>query len=177
MPVAMYAARTVSGNQPVMRRLTETSAQTFKNGVPVTVTSGAVVEWSGNNPQTNIIAGIAKEAGQNLTNTGVPDTLNYGSVPNQPSAVNIPVGAPISDGLIAVEMASQDSVFWGQVLSGQTPVVGTNYGMTKDGTTNYWYVDTTKTGANAVCTVVALDENDDLGVYFTFIPAAIQMVA
>jgi hypothetical protein len=180
----IHAVRTVSGNQPVMSRLLEKLTQTFKSGVPVQVdtTVGAAIEWDGATVALGI-AGFAREAASNLVTTGVPKTLTFGSVQNQASAVNIPRGAPINDGKIGVEIAAQDTVWYGQVGPAQTTAVtdvGKQYGMTKDAD-GHWYVDKTKTtvGTNTVVTIVAIDGNLDTtrGVFFTISPASAQLVA
>jgi hypothetical protein len=46
--------------------------------------------------------------------------------------------------------------------------------MTKDTGNNYWYIDSAKTGANAVANIVGLDPLDPVGtvgghIFFTFI--------
>lgn len=176
----MYATRTVSGNQPVMRRLKEKAAQTFKSGVPVMVdpVTGFIIEWDGVS-LVGGIAGIAKEPANNLTTSGVAQQATFpGDVPNQSSAQNI--SRPyFNDGLIEVEIAAADTVFFGEVGSAQTPVqadIQQNYGMTKDAD-GHWYVDRTKVGAAAVVKIVKLDDNDSRGVQFVVLPAAAQALA
>jgi hypothetical protein len=177
------AIRTISGNQPIIRRLNEKAAQTFLMGVPVMmdVAVGAIVEWDGATIAQGI-AGICDEAASNLTTTATPKTLTFGSVPNQSAAVNIPRGAPLNDGRIGVELANIDTVFQGQVGPAQTTAVtdvGKQYGMTKDAD-NHWYVDKTKTtvGTNTVCTIAKLDPYDTArGVQFTFINAVQQVLS
>ena len=183
--VPMYAAQTVSGNQPRMRRLPEegasgAGAQTFLQGTPVQVdTDGGIAAWNGTTV-ANGIAGIAKEYGHSLTTTGVGKTLSYGSVNNQPLAVNIPEGAPANDGTIAVEPGVSDSIFYGQVGPSQTTAATdlyAKYGMTQD-SDGHWYVDKTKTGANAVVQIVKIDTIDTVrGVYFVFLASALQALA
>lgn len=177
---AIYAISTVSGNQPRMVQISEDAGQTFLFGTPVQINSGngAITAWDGTTIPA--IVGIVRTNGQNLASAGVSNPLHYGSVPNQSSAVNIPVGQPLAYPRCIVETANEDSVFFGQVGPAQTTAatdVGKSYGMTKD-TDNHWFVDKTKTGASSVVRVVALDQFDTTrGVWFVFIPADVILIA
>lgn len=184
--IPIKAVRTISGNQPVVRRLPEGATQDFLGGTPVQLTGGNIVEWDGAT-LTNGIEGFAYEAASDLAVAGVPETLHDpGGVPNQPSAVVIPQGAPLNDGKKGTEVAADDTVFYGQVGPDQTAAssdVGLKYGLTKD-TDDYWFVDKDKTptsggGATneAVVRVVGIDQYDDRGVYFQVLSAAQQLSA
>lgn len=142
-----------NGAQPVTRRLLEAAGETFNMGTPVVVytTSGYLIA-SPTLSSALTIAGFSQEPAQNLTNAGVPQTLTYGKVQNQPSAVLIPGGAPPSDGRCGVWLANDSTIFIGVVKSTQTPAitdVGVIYGMTKDGTSGFWYIDKDITAANS----------------------------
>lgn len=172
--------RTVSGNQPAMRRIIEKAGQTFKSGVPLMVDQavGALQEWDGTTIALGI-AGVAKEFGANLATTGVAQQQTFGSVQNEASAVNI--SRPyFNDGQTGIVVANDDTVFQGQVGPAQTTAVtdvSKEYGMTKDAD-GHWYVDKTKTtvGTNTVVVVVGLSQYDtDRGVFFKFIKAAQQL--
>lgn len=174
------AARSVTGAQPDHRRLPEDAAMTFLDGVPVTLntTTGGINEWDGTT-YTGAIAGFSAEGASNLTTVNVPKTLTYGSVPNQPAAVKIPMGAPLNDGRIEVAMAVSDTIFHGQVKSDQLFAitdVGKSYGMTKD-SDNHWYVDKTKGTPNIGVIIVGGDQFDTRGVYFRVLAAAQQQIA
>jgi len=188
----IHAVGTVSGNQARMRRIIEEASQTFLVGVPVQIAAGdgGLKEWDGTT-LANAIAGFSKEAGNNLAALGVAPTaavpsaqsLTFGSVPFQTSAKNI--GRPLfNDGRIGFEVAEADNVFQGQINpTGQTLAatdVGKTYGMTKD-SDGHWFVDKTKTGANAVVQIVKLDPGDQSstprGVYFVVLAAAAQLLA
>ena len=188
----IHAVGTVSGNQARMRRIIEEASQTFLVGVPVQIAAGdgGLKEWDGTT-LANAIAGFSKEAGNNLAALGVAPTaavpsaqsLTFGSVPFQTSAKNI--GRPLfNDGRIGFEVAEADNVFQGQINpTGQTLAatdVGKTYGMTKD-SDGHWFVDKTKTGANAVVQIVKLDPGDrsatPRGVYFVVLAAAAQLLA
>lgn len=190
----IHAVQTVSGNQPRVRRIIEEAGNTVAHtppGIPVEIdaTDGGVKVWDGTT-LTAAIAGFSLENGNNLATTGVPQTLSYGSVPYESSAKNIPMGAPLNDGRIGLEVSAQDTVFRGQVGPAQTVAasnVGKSYGLTVD-TDFQWYVDLTKTttsggggSSEAVVTIVKLDPQDESatprGVYFTVLPAAAQIVA
>lgn len=188
----IHAVGTVSGNQARMRRIIEEASQTFLVGVPVQIAAGdgGLKEWDGTT-LANAIAGFSKEAGNNLAALGVAPTaavpsaqsLTFGSVPFETSAKNI--GRPLfNDGRIGFEVAETDNVFAGQINpTGQTALatdIGKTYGMTKD-SDGHWYVDKTKTGANAVVQIVKLDPSDQSatprGVYFVVLAAAAQLLA
>lgn len=174
--------QTVSGNQPRMRRIIELLGMTFLLGVPLQIddATGAMEEWDGTT-ETLGIAGFSAEPASDLAATGVAETLHYGSVPNQPSAQNIPMGAPLNDGRVGFFVANDDTVFIGQVGPLQTVAqsnVGNQYGMTKD-SDGHWYVDLTDT-TDVVVRIVKLDPNDQSatqkrGVYFVVIPLAQQL--
>lgn len=183
----IHAVRTISGNQPDMRRLLEGATQTFLAGTPVTydptATTGGLKVWGGSDVTDNIL-GFSAEAASNLTTLGTPKTLSFGSVPNQSSAVNIPRGAPLNDGRCGVELASLDSVFHGQLGKPtataasdeywtEVTTVGKDYGLTVD-TDGHWMVDIDKT--NAV-RIVGVDPNDRRGVYFVVLDAVRQIMA
>jgi hypothetical protein len=197
----IHAIQSVSGNQPRIRRIIEELGQVFLSGVPVQIVAadGGVKEWDGAT-LSNAIAGFSKEAASNLAATpaspltttigiGGPagaqgaKVLSFGAVPFETSALNIPRGAPLNDGRMGFEVATLDTIFYGQVGPAQNTVagdVGKQYGMTKDAD-NHWFVDKTKTGANAVVIIVKLDPNDlsatPRGVYFTVLQSAAQVVA
>lgn len=174
---------TTSGQQERLRRLAEKSAQTFLLGVPLMYDNVALglKEWDGVTVAAGII-GISKEPASTLTATGVKQfqTLTNSPVPNQPLAQPIVRGAPYNDGRTEVAVANQDSQFFGQVGPAQTQasvIVTGQYGLTKD-SDGHWYVDSTKTGANAVVVINKLDPIDTVrGVQFSFLPAAQQIVA
>ena len=182
------AVRSVVGAQPAHRRLAEDATQTFLEGVPCTfnTSTGGVNEWNGTS-YTGAIVGVSKEGASNLTTVGVPKTLTYGSVPYQPGAVKIPMGAPLNDGRIGLDISDTNTIFAGQVGPSQTTAttdIGKSYGLTKD-SDNRWYVDKNKTTTSgsgssnqAVVEVVALDQFDvTRGVRFRFLAAASQFIA
>ena len=192
--IEIHSVQTVSGNQARVRRIIEDDVQTFLQGTPVSIEAadGGVQAWDGTTIAFGI-AGFSLSAASNLTTTGVAQTLTFGTVPNESSAVNIPRGAPLNDGRVDFEVAVADTVFRGQVGPAQTVTavnVGVQYGMTKD-SDGHWYVDTTKTtvGVNTVCTIIKLDPTDQggyplsvpptspRGVYFTILVSSAQVVA
>lgn len=175
----MLEIQSTTQEQPPIDRTIEKAGQTFQMGVPVMVdqTSGGIQEWDGATV-ANGVAGVSKEFGSNLITTGVAKTLQYGTVPNQPLAANIPPGAPANDGRTGYAVAVQSTIFYGQVGPSQSVLptdVTKQYGMTKD-SDGHWFVDKTKTGgAAAVCQIVKLDYWDTTrGVHFVFVPTAIQ---
>ncbi len=201
MASALIASkRTISGNQPQIRRLPEEALQTFLDGTPVQLAAAdsGVQAWDGVTV-VNGIAGFAKEIASNLAATGVQPTFVVGSavgpntigavkanlgpgtradVPNQPAARTIFRGAPYNDTRIGFEVANGDTVFYGQVGPLQVTAasdVGKQYGLTKD-TDGHWFIDKTKVGGNAVLTVVKQDPIDvTRGLHFQINQAAQQI--
>jgi hypothetical protein len=193
---------TVSGNDFRSNRIIEEASQ---NGilafsvVQVTSSDGGLQAWDGSTIASGI-AGIAYEPSSNLGTTGLgaPAPLSpfvgagavagtFGSVPNESSAVNISHGAPLNDGRWGLFIACNDTVFsaaFGSNTVATTPLVtdvGKIYGMTKDGTNNYWYVDKNKVTTSAVCTVIALDPRVKAAagsqVFFVFLPNVCQQLS
>lgn len=192
-----------SDNSFQATRLIEEASQTFLSGTPVSIASGdgGVQAWTANTqgPGQGGVCGISYEAASNLSSTGkgapVPfqpivglgTAITFGSVPNEPSAVNIPMGAPINDGRVGFIVPGADMVFsavFGNNGATATPAatdVGKQYGLSIDTASKYWYVDKNKTtgGTNTVLTVVGLDPRDvpaaGTRVLFTFIQSVVNL--
>jgi hypothetical protein len=128
----------------------------------------------------NGIAGIAANDASNLTTSGVPKLLTFGTVQNQSVAVNIPRGAPLNDGNMLVQVANVDTIFKGQVGPAQlvaNAVLGHNYGLTKD-SDNHWYIDlAVDNQPTSVVLATRKDTNDPRGIYFVFILEVCQIPA
>jgi hypothetical protein len=176
------AVQTVSGNTPFTGSISEKSAQTFFQGVPVQLNAGFVQKWDGATIAAGIL-GFSLMPASNLASNGAgtpglysqvgpPGTsTTYGSVPYQASAVNIPLGAPMADGRTLFEAANSDTIFEGQfdnsagaVAADYTPVItdiGKQYGMSFDAT-GFAYVDKAKAtvGTNTVVQIVGINPND-----------------
>lgn len=185
-----------------VRRVVEEAGQTAPYGTPVSINTsdGGLQAWNGTTV-TDGIAGVLEEGSgfSNLSSTGVgapqgfTPVLGAGSVigsysanPNQSLAVITPPGVPINDGRAGYFVASPTTAFVakvgnaGSAVATTNQLVGAQYGLTKD-TNNYWYVDTSKTGASAVLEIVALDRRDAVGtvggrVWFVFLVAAQQVI-
>jgi hypothetical protein len=192
--------QTISGNQFNGQRFIEEASQTALYGVPTQVASGdgGWQVWAGvaaTNSGT-FISGISYEAFHNFGALGVPplafqpvvtigSSITFGSVQNQALAVNIPMGAPFTDGRVGVWLPTKDTVFcavFGNNGNTATPAVtdvGLNYGLTIDSGSKYYYVDKNKTSTNAVVNIVGLDPREipaaGTNVFFTFIPAAVTV--
>lgn len=181
---------TTSGLTPFTAANPEHSGQTFKIGVPVQNNSGYTQEWDGTT-LTAAILGFSLTYGLNLgtSGKGAPGAFGqigppgaiqtYGSVPNQPSAVNIAVGTPIADGRTLFEASIGLNIFEatfdnsnGTVAADYTPLqsqIGTQFGLTKDAN-GQWYVDNNKVtpGTNTVVEMVGInpiDQTSTGGVY------------
>lgn len=203
--IPILPVESISGNQFRAFRLIEESAQTFKQGTPVSIAAGdgGVQAWVANTqgPGQGGIAGISYEAASNLgaTGSGAPTPFSpflgvgavagtFGTVPNQSSAKNIAHGAPINDGRVGFIVPAPDVVFsatFGNAGNTATPAntdVGKQYGLSLDTGGNFWYVDKSKTtaGTNTVLTIIALDLRDVPGagtrVLFTFLPSVVNLI-
>lgn len=188
-----------AGTTPYTSAQPEKAGQTFAFGTPVQLSGGYVQAWDGATVTAGIL-GIAESFGLNLASnglgaptppfggiTGTGAIQTYGSVPNEPNAVNIALATPISDGRTLYMEPNQDNIFQalfdnsaGNVAADWTPTqadLGVNYGLTKDATKPYWYVDKNKTGANAVLQIVGLPAGSyaNAPVNFVFLSAAIQV--
>jgi len=176
----------------------EAAGQTFLQGVPVQLNAGNLQVWDGVTIAAGI-AGISLENAHNLATAGAgapsafapvgfPGTgTTFGVVPNQPSAVNIPEGAPFSLGLLTFAEASLNTIFRAQTDNSTgaatTPTkanVGQQFGISFDAN-NHAYIDFAKTtpGTNTVVMLYDLDPIDgsiaNARVLFKFVKAAIQL--
>lgn len=172
---------TISGNTPQTVGIPEKASQTFPQGAPVMLSSGYVAIWNGST-YTNGILGFSNIMASNLaTNgagapgvfgqiTGNQAIQTWGSVPNQPNAVNIAIGTPMTDGRTLVLLAEFDTIFEAQcdASSGATYAptqasIGTQYGLTLD-TGGTCYVDLAKTtvGTNTCVICVGINPIDGL---------------
>lgn len=198
--VPIQPVQTISGNQWKATRIIEDASQTFQGGTPVMLNTanGAIKAWDGTAGAGHLIAGISYEAASNLASAGlgapspnqpivgVGSAITFGSVPNQSSAVNIPMGAPFNDGRVGFFPGVADSLFsatFGNNGNTATPAVtdvGVQYGLTIDSNSKFWYVDKNKTGGNAVVLVVALDPRftpaAGTNVIFQFIAADVSLI-
>ncbi len=177
--------QSVSQKGPFSLGWPEKAGQTFQAGVPIQpFTSGLntfTQQWDGTTV-SNGIWGFSYSTGSNLPTNGAGApvqfgpvgppraTGTFGSVINQPAAVNLAIGQPASDGRTLFMEALQDTIFegtydnsTGTVAADWTPtssLVGTSIGLTIDAS-GYWYPDGGVTGGNAVVTIVG--QNPDYG--------------
>lgn len=164
--VPIVPRQTRTNASPLVANIGEKATQTFKAGTIVCLSTGYIAAWGGANPAgIAVLCGVSIVAGSNLTTANTPKTLTFGSVPNQSSAVNIPVGAPANDGKCEIYVADDNTVFaatFGNNGSAETIAVtdvGVHYGLTIDTGANYWYVDKNKTtvGTSTAVQVVGID--------------------
>ena len=174
---------TTTGLTPFTQSVLEQSGQTFKVGVPVQLNSGFIRQWDGTT-LTNAIAGFSLIPGSNLATNGAgapggfgqigaPGAIQtYGNVPNQASAVNIAVGAPITDGRTLFESSVDNNIFEATFdnsagvlfAADYTPLqanIGSQFGLTVD-TSGQFYVDKAKAtpGTNTVVVIVGINPID-----------------
>jgi hypothetical protein len=181
----------------------EEAGQTFVEGTPVeflTAGDGGLAVWDG----TTLVAAIAGFAAENANNLGALSVMpipfvpvnvasvvgSYAANSNQPLAVIMPPGVPMTPGFIRYNIAAPTTRFIGKIGTSatNTPVatlntmVGKSFGLTKDTNNAFWYVDTNKTGASAAVLIVGLSPLEALGtvgghVIFTVLPAVAQIFA
>lgn len=188
---------------PLTNGLPEAESQTFKNGTPVQMnTSGYVQAWDGTTATYGIL-GVSESFGLNLATNGAgapgvpfgpvgpPGAIQtYGYVINEPNAVNIALGTPISDGRTLFVYANNDNIFEA-IFDDSTGTTSANYtptqamintaagqlGLTVD-SNGFWYVDAAKTSASAVLQIVGINPLDgfivNARVRFQFLAAAQQ---
>jgi hypothetical protein len=171
---------TTSGNQEEIRNYLEAAGQTFKIGSVVELNgSGNVIAWDGSNT-LKLILGVCAVGGFNYATAGAGasplygsigfpgGTPTFGSVPNQPSAVNIIHGAPFANGMTIVYTSVTDTIFEAQTdaSSGATfnptvALIGTQLGLTVDAN-GFWYLDLAKVtvGTNTVAEIISLNPQD-----------------
>ena len=197
----IFQVQEKANTTPFTNAQPEAAGQTFFWGTPVQLNgSGNVKAWDGTTVTAGIL-GVAESFGLNLGTagagapaipfggvTGSIAIQTYGNVPSQPSAVNVALGTPVSDGRTLYMEPNQDNIFeaqfdnsTGTVAADYTPTqadIGVSYGLTKD-TTGYWYVDKGKTGGSAVLQIVGINGIDgftlNARVKFVFLTAAIQV--
>jgi|SRR5262245_31604585 len=151
IPFVIYKVIQASDQLPYVERLPEKAALTVKRGTPVVLSGGFVIERGAiSSVATAIVAGVTDEDGHNLITDGTAPVggsgLTFGSVQNQPSAKNIPIGAPMADGTLGTLVASDENIFVGKTDAAHTVAatdLGTVVGITKDATSGLWFVDTT----------------------------------
>lgn len=167
---------------PAFIRESEGASKTFNQGVPLVLSSGHLQECAFSGAE--IVYGVSSEPAHNYTTANTAQEDSIGAPLNQPNAKTIAVGTPIKDGKIGVYKANGLNVFSAMLKDGQVftqAMVGATYGLTKDATSGFWYVDNTDTsGDNEVVTITGVDPSSPnsatLGarVYFTFVAALRQ---
>lgn len=167
---------------PLQQATPEKASQTFLIGVPVQLSSGFVQKWDGTTFTAGIL-GISATFGNNLATNGAgapapfgqigpPGAIQtWGNVINQPNAVNIALGTPISDGRTLYNVANEETIFEiqcdnsaGTVAADYTPTeaqVGSFFGITFD-TVGTAYLDLGKTtvGTNTCAQLISLSPVD-----------------
>lgn len=204
---AMFPIQTVSGNTEFTKATPELAGQTYKRGVPVQLTtaSGAkyIRQWDGTTIAAGI-AGVSLQIGSNLgTNgqgapaqgfgqvTGTKAIQTWGSVQNQPNAVNIAMGTPATDGRALYAMAGPDTIFQimvdntsGAVANDYIPTANNmlqaQYGITFDSNgTVFLDISKNTPGTNTVFQVLdysPIDGNQVNGhVFGRFVQSALQL--
>ena len=187
IPIVIWKVLQANAQLPHTQRLPEKAALTVKRGTPVVLSGGYLIERGAiSSVATAIVAGITDEFAHNLAADGTAPLggsgLTYGSVQNQPAAVNIPMGAPMADGNLGTTIATDENTFRAKTDSAHTVVatdLGSIVGLTKDAASGLWFVDTTITTA-ATGSLVEITELIEPGVVggqvaFRFARASQQM--
>jgi len=166
-PIRPYAIRHGGEAVAPVRRMFEKATQTFLQGTPVQIdvagATGFIIAAPTIAGVTNVFLGFAQEPGHNLTTSGVGTsgiTYGAGTIPNQPSAILLAGGGPIIDGTVGVYSADDQVEFvgtYGDSSNNALAVlaqaqVGAIFGLTKDATNLFWYVDNhITTSAGGAC--------------------------
>jgi hypothetical protein len=147
----------------------------------VVISAGAVVASTSPLSTTNLTVGIAAYAGHNLASAGKGASPlfgsigfpggapTFGSVQNQPSAVNLLHGSPFVDGLMPVYQALEDTIFEVQVdnstgasFTASTADLGKWAALVTDAG-NWWYLDRNTiatTPGTLPCVILSLNPQD-----------------
>lgn len=167
---------------PPLLAYNEANTQSFKVGAVLAISSGTIVEATAASPTTGI-AGIACQPGQNLASA--PSYPAYGDVyPAGLSTTRATSLAGTAEAVTPLLMvaALQGVVFEGTFANGgndqaiNVTDVWTKYGLTKDATSGFWYVDKAKTAGSGSVTIIGVKNPQDLTfgttvgarVYFVF---------
>lgn len=163
-PINAVRVSSSQANLPAIDRHLEAALQTFQKGAPCMLDGGGnIVEWTTTGAST--VYGVNAEPPHNLTVAGTAQDLSEGHPQNQPSGITTPVGAWPRDGRIAEYQANGQTVFSIALKSGQVFLpsdiqAGVLYGLTKDATTSFWFLDKTVTAGNsAVAQLVGVDSS------------------
>lgn len=195
---AMEVVKTTDDTTELTNSEQEAAGQTFLYGVPVQLNAGNIQQWDGATITAGIV-GVSLENAHNLasagqgapsafTPVGFPGSNNsFGSVPNQPNAVNLAEGAPFSLGLVTYAEATVNTIFRGQTDNNTgaatTPTkanIGSQFGISFDAN-NHAYIDFAKTtpGTNTVVIMYDLDPIDgsiaNARILFKFLKVAMQL--
>ena len=179
---------TISGNQeefPIAGTTgwLEAAGQTWQQGTPVQKattgpSNGYFIASTPSNGSTQvIIAGVAYLNGQNLASNGAgappalfgsygfPGGITTGSVLNQPSAVNIPHGAPFLTGIVTGGVANLDTIWEVQVdsSSGATfnatnTLINSTIALNID-SSGFWYADLKQINNTSYADVICVGLN------------------
>jgi hypothetical protein len=154
---------------PQILRMPEAAALNVNAGTPVYIgaapNAGMLVERTAITAAGAPIAGFTTEFGHNLTASGTAPVggsgLYYGSVPNQVNARNVPLGAPMADGRLGINVATDQTEFVGATDAAHVvnnTDLGAIFGLTKDAVTRNWYIDSTisTTAAGACVQITSL---------------------
>ena len=152
-------ARSVGEGAPRKVSPPEGATKTHKDGVPMVLSSGLAQEAAFG--AAEIVHGVSIGPGSNLAVAGTAEELSLGAAPNMASSKIIPVGAPIKDGYSHMYAADGRTTFYIMLKDGQVftnAMVGATFGLVKDGTSGYWFMDNTDTsGDNAVAVCRGVD--------------------
>ena len=179
-PIRVYQTRTNTTEQT--QSYPEAAGQTFLFGTPVTQdASGNIIPCTtptSGAPRT--ILGISESNAFNLPTAGAGSpplfgsvgfpgaAPTYGTVPNQPPAVNIVAGSTFVDGRTMVAQAVDTTIFIGQtdaatgaVYAPTNAMVGHQFNLVLD-PSGHWYVDlgSIDAGAGTSLTMLGIYPND-----------------
>jgi hypothetical protein len=189
---AIIPAYTLGGFDIPILAYNEVDSSTYKVGAALVDSSGEITESTSALSTSNVITGIALQAGQNIATA--PEYPGYGLVyPAGSSAgqASSTAGAALAVAPLLMVPALQGVVFEGTLAGGTGPEdeailtthVFTQFGLTKDAGSGFWFVDIDLTGANAAVYVIGIKNPQDLTfgttkgarVFFVFRPSFTRM--
>jgi hypothetical protein len=185
-----FPAYTLGGFDIPMLAYNEVDSSTYKVGAAIVDSSGEMTESTSSLSTTNILSGIALQAGQNIATA--PEYPAYGLVypaGSTAGSATSAAGAALAVAPLLYVPALQSVVFEATFANNNADVainttdVFTQYGFTKDATSGFWYIDKNLTGANAAVYTIGIKNPQDItfgttkGVrmFFVFRPSFTRM--
>lgn len=135
-----------------MENYTDATGATYKVGALLIGSGGDLVEGSSFTSTGGTLVGVAMQPGSNITGTHVANSVGNAGV--QTPLLYTPA---FSEMVFTANIGSNDADY--------TPTqadVWVKYGLSRDSTSGYWYVDANRTTTNAACIVIGFANPSDI---------------